>query len=118
MDAYQNTSINDPAVPYYGVLKLDSTKAPGSYNWHQSVVSVSPTQVYDHAWHVVSVTSISGTLHISIDGAGSIGVVGVTSSYNGLFGFTAATGGASGVGIFIDEVAIRLPNSACPTNFP
>ncbi len=115
-DTWQNTDINDPSSPYFGVLKLDSAKDPGTFDWHGGSSSQLP--LIAGVWHTAQIVVVAGNVRLIVDTIPFLSGITTTPIVSGAFGFTAATGGGNPIGVALDNVVFAIPNPACPSAFP
>lgn len=91
-DLYQNMG-TDPPAPYVGVLSVDPRKAPTDYDWTSA--ETSPITTLTDGVKKLSARLRNGELVVSIGGTEV--VRGPTiAGFRGIFGITAASGGAKG----------------------
>jgi hypothetical protein len=102
IDLWQNTETSDPAIPYLGLLAIDGTKSVGNYAWNTKTTLQTPTLV--NVPLTIALRMRAGTLTASVDGV-TAATGAVPSGFTGLFGITAATGGANAVFLVHDVSA-------------
>jgi len=132
LDTYQNPNNGDPSAPYYGIVKVDSARGkPGTYDWHVRSTAPLGSSVFGVA-HTVKLTVISSRVTVVVDGATVLDSVPVGTdagrpgpgpwpgpgSVQRNIGFSAATGGASTLSAWVDDVRMTVPNPGCPGAFP